>query len=247
MNWKPADGPATISSFEYSQMYPVVCCMLYVVVVSYPPNWLANKWPCMAGLRRLVGLSEQGPIDLMTAEPQAPNSPQRIPTAIAPANYTEFASRHYQRAKLCYIRRPIAAHTVSFCSSTSPAFASPTNFFCGSRSGKFLLAMASANAMKTKIPLPPHPFYPQEINLAGYLANDWDVPTLLAVFAGGWAVILGITLAVVKRYNPTLASSDKICILWFVLSRFTRSNVIVHLLIVLQPAPSTSFSRDISR
>ncbi|MCJ1361924.1 hypothetical protein MMC16_001025 [Acarospora aff. strigata] len=67
----------------------------------------------------------------------------------------------------------------------------------------------------TKIP---HPFYPVETEIVGYLANEWSVPTLLAVFAAGWAVILGITSALVKRHNPSLPSGEKAAILWFVLS-----------------------------
>ncbi|MCJ1226885.1 hypothetical protein MMC12_003540 [Toensbergia leucococca] len=70
----------------------------------------------------------------------------------------------------------------------------------------------------TNIPLPPHPFYPVEIELVGYLANDWSVPQMLSIFAGGWAVILSATLALVKRHNPNLPGWDKAAILWFVLT-----------------------------
>lgn len=68
----------------------------------------------------------------------------------------------------------------------------------------------------TKIP---HPFYPIEAEIVGYLANEWSVPTLLGVFAAGWAVILGITLLLVKRHNPSLPSGEKAAILWFVLCK----------------------------
>lgn len=63
-----------------------------------------------------------------------------------------------------------------------------------------------------------HPFYPLEANIVGYLANQWSASTLLGIFAGGWVVILGITLALVRSHNPHLPSRDKAIILWFVLS-----------------------------
>jgi len=66
-----------------------------------------------------------------------------------------------------------------------------------------------------------HPFYPIEANIVGYLANKWSVPTLLGIFAGGWVVILGATLAMVRRHNPTLPGREKATILWFVLSEST--------------------------
>ena len=67
--------------------------------------------------------------------------------------------------------------------------------------------------------LPPHPFYPIEANIVGYLANEWSVVTLLGIFAAGWVVILGTTLVLVRRHNPSLPSTEKASILWFVLSK----------------------------
>ncbi|MCJ1255132.1 hypothetical protein MMC24_002948 [Lignoscripta atroalba] len=63
-----------------------------------------------------------------------------------------------------------------------------------------------------------HPFYPIEAEIVGYLANEWSVLTLLGLFAAGWVVILGATWSGVNRHNPTLPSSEKAAILWFVLS-----------------------------
>ncbi|KAL9585178.1 MAG: hypothetical protein Q9212_001671 [Teloschistes hypoglaucus] len=60
--------------------------------------------------------------------------------------------------------------------------------------------------------------FPVEAEIVGYLANSWSVPTLLSVFAAGWAVILGATNLLVERHNPTLRSRDKAAILWFVLN-----------------------------
>ena len=68
--------------------------------------------------------------------------------------------------------------------------------------------------------LPPHPFYPIEANIVGYLANELSVLSLLAVFGSGCVVILGLTLAWVMRQNPTLPSREKATIIWFVLCKF---------------------------
>ncbi len=70
------------------------------------------------------------------------------------------------------------------------------------------------NATKTA-----HPFYPIEAEIVGYLANEWSVPTLLAVFAVGWLFILGITSVMVKWHSPNLSSADEWTILWFVLCK----------------------------
>jgi len=82
--------------------------------------------------------------------------------------------------------------------------------------------MDTFNMTVTKIP---HPFYPIETEIVGYLANEWSVPTLLGVFAAGWAVILAATLAVVKRHNPTLPSGEKAVILWFILCKLNQSHL----------------------
>lgn len=66
--------------------------------------------------------------------------------------------------------------------------------------------------------MPPHPFYPPEANIVGYLANEWSVLTLLGLFAAGWVVILGTTHLLVRNHNPGLSTSDQAALLWFVLS-----------------------------
>lgn len=70
----------------------------------------------------------------------------------------------------------------------------------------------------SKIPIPPHPFYPLEINLAGYLANDWNVPMLLVMFFAGCAVITTATIYATRAYNPRLKGWDQAALIWFVLS-----------------------------
>ena len=65
-----------------------------------------------------------------------------------------------------------------------------------------------------------HPYYPPEIQLLGYVANEYSVPQLLAGFFSTWSAILAVSFLVAKRYNPGLSTGDTICVLWFVLSEF---------------------------
>lgn len=65
----------------------------------------------------------------------------------------------------------------------------------------------------------PHPFYPIDANVVGYLANEWSVPKLLGVFFAGCGVELSITLLIVNRFNPRLSKSDKAALLWFVVCK----------------------------
>lgn len=65
----------------------------------------------------------------------------------------------------------------------------------------------------------PHPFYPIDANIVGYLANEWSVPALLGVFFAGCAVEIGITLALVNKFRPVLRSGDKAALMWFVVCK----------------------------
>lgn len=92
--------------------------------------------------------------------------------------------------------------------------------------------------------------FPVEAEIVGYLANSWSVPTLLGLFAAGWAVILGVTNLLVKRHNPTLGSSDKAAILWFVLSRSKDSLPLLCMTLLTETLCSweyTSFFRGCAR
>jgi cholestenol Delta-isomerase len=71
----------------------------------------------------------------------------------------------------------------------------------------------------TKIAHPPHPYYPLEVEIIGYLANDWHFLTLLAAFASGVAAIFTITFALVKRTRPDIRGKELAIILWFVLCK----------------------------
>lgn len=63
-----------------------------------------------------------------------------------------------------------------------------------------------------------HPYYPLEVEIASYLANEWSMQVLLAIFTAICATIFFGTLAVVNRVHPNLPSSEKAAIWWFVLS-----------------------------
>lgn len=64
----------------------------------------------------------------------------------------------------------------------------------------------------------PHPYYPLEIEITGYLANQYGVPTLITLFAIGCAGIFTLTHIVVTHIRPGLPTSELLTILWFVLS-----------------------------
>jgi hypothetical protein len=92
-----------------------------------------------------------------------------------------------------------------------------------------------------------HPYYPAEAQIVGYLANEWSVPTLLALFAILWALILGISLWVVSQIRPNLRKADKIAILWFILSMFVLNPSVVEASYKTgQPEVSISSSKAIS-
>ena len=62
-----------------------------------------------------------------------------------------------------------------------------------------------------------HPYFPLELEIASYIANEWSVLTLLGAFAGVCATILFATLAIVNKVHTNLKGTDKAAILWFVL------------------------------
>jgi len=64
-----------------------------------------------------------------------------------------------------------------------------------------------------------HPYYPLEVEIAGYLANDQGVVSLLSQFFGGCAVLFYATYLVVKRFHPQLPRHELITVMWFVLSK----------------------------
>ncbi|KAL2371382.1 hypothetical protein RJZ57_004179 [Blastomyces gilchristii] len=75
-----------------------------------------------------------------------------------------------------------------------------------------------AGQMANSTPPNSHPYYPIEVELIGYLANEWSVPLLISAFAAGWAFILGSTLVILSFVAPKLGRADRLAVLWFVLT-----------------------------
>ena len=65
----------------------------------------------------------------------------------------------------------------------------------------------------------PHPFYPIDAKIVGYLANEWSVPALLGVFFAGCAVEIGTAFALVNKFKPVLRTGDKAALMWFVVCK----------------------------
>jgi hypothetical protein len=62
-----------------------------------------------------------------------------------------------------------------------------------------------------------HPYYPLEVEIASYLANEWSVPVLLGIFAALCATIIFGTKYVVNNLHPNLPGTEKAAIWWFVI------------------------------
>jgi cholestenol delta-isomerase len=67
---------------------------------------------------------------------------------------------------------------------------------------------------------PLHPYYPLEVEIIGYLANDWHFLTLIAIFAGVCVVVFGITYVVAHWVNPKVGRGELGIVMWFVLCEF---------------------------
>lgn len=73
--------------------------------------------------------------------------------------------------------------------------------------------------MSPQILAPAHPYYPLDLEVVGYLPNDWSTLTLLTIFATTCTAIFALTYLLVMRVQPKIASSDLWIILWFVLCK----------------------------
>ncbi|KAI4789551.1 Emopamil-binding protein [Aureobasidium sp. EXF-8845] len=62
-----------------------------------------------------------------------------------------------------------------------------------------------------------HPYYPLDVSIVGYLANESTVLSLLGSFVAGCATIFGSTYLAVKRMNSGLPATELITVMWFVL------------------------------
>ncbi|OAP64407.1 hypothetical protein AYL99_00379 [Fonsecaea erecta] len=65
-----------------------------------------------------------------------------------------------------------------------------------------------------------HPYYPTEIDIANFAANEMSVPQLLATFAAGCTIILSLTWFLTSSLAPRLRVGEKATVLWFCLCGF---------------------------
>jgi len=72
--------------------------------------------------------------------------------------------------------------------------------------------------VSTPLMVTDHHYYPLEVEIANYLANEWSVPVLLGIFAAVCASIVIGTVVVVDRAHPHLPKVEKAAIWWFVIS-----------------------------
>lgn len=66
----------------------------------------------------------------------------------------------------------------------------------------------------------PHPFYPLDSNLVGYVAMDWDVYGIFTVFGVGIMVVLLATRMVSQKLSPNLHGRDQAFAVWFMICTF---------------------------
>lgn len=62
-----------------------------------------------------------------------------------------------------------------------------------------------------------HPYYPLDVRIVGYVANESTVLSLLGSFVAGCAAIFGLTHLAIKRMNSSLPATELITVMWFVL------------------------------
>ncbi|EKD20301.1 hypothetical protein MBM_00983 [Drepanopeziza brunnea f. sp. 'multigermtubi' MB_m1] len=68
------------------------------------------------------------------------------------------------------------------------------------------------NASSTLSSITAHPFYPLEVEIAAYLANEMTMEMLLGIFTAGIATIILGTRFVVDRAHPMLPTKEKLAI-----------------------------------
>jgi len=73
------------------------------------------------------------------------------------------------------------------------------------------------NKLANASSLASHPYYPPDIEIAGYLANAYTVPTLLSFFATGCVGVFTLTYFLISRTRSNLPTPELLTVLWFVL------------------------------
>jgi cholestenol delta-isomerase len=83
-----------------------------------------------------------------------------------------------------------------------------------------------------------HPYYPVDVEIPGYLANEWSLTTLLAVFGSACAFVLASAWLVARAAQPDLSRSEVLTVLWFALCKPACS-------VIVYSADETSISRRV--
>ncbi|OQD72383.1 hypothetical protein PENDEC_c021G00840 [Penicillium decumbens] len=52
-----------------------------------------------------------------------------------------------------------------------------------------------------------HPYYPLDLEIVGYLTNEWDTLTLVSIFASGCTAIFLATYVLVMKVHPKISNS----------------------------------------
>jgi hypothetical protein len=65
-----------------------------------------------------------------------------------------------------------------------------------------------------------HPYYPVDVEIPGYLANEWPFTTLLALFGSACASIIASAWAITKAVRPDHPRFEVLTVLWFVLCEY---------------------------
>lgn len=64
-----------------------------------------------------------------------------------------------------------------------------------------------------------HPYYPIQVEIASYLANEYSVTVLLSLFTAICVSIILTTTFIVKKVHPNLPGTEKAAIWWFVICK----------------------------
>ena len=70
-----------------------------------------------------------------------------------------------------------------------------------------------------------HPYYPLEVEIVGFLANNMPVPMLLGSFAVGVAVISSVAYALSKRAKDQLSTADVLTVIWFAICKHAEAEL----------------------
>ncbi|KAJ5095242.1 EBDP4 emopamil-binding protein [Penicillium argentinense] len=64
----------------------------------------------------------------------------------------------------------------------------------------------------------PHPYYPLNLKVVGYVPNEWTSLTLVSIFASACAITFLAVYTLTMKVHPKVSRSDLWTIMWFVLS-----------------------------